>query len=281
MSNTYPPQLDSDLEKLIKSIFQDYLVCAFISGRMALYVSKPDSDIDVFVILQDQILDDLKMFRQMWKQFVEGYRDIHIKHGFKPDNQFPGDFATVSQIYDVVSGRGFVEKDGQLFIQPMSSIGDENNENDYRIFRSMLVIGRPITGNISFFKEIQALAMTTLIKYILIVSGPLTLKGVITELTSGKEKEKYGYDLRYEPFFSKRFKSKFQNTLDDLCLLGYAKRRRNVYFSTKTLDSWGKSVLRRKWTAQHLLDFQDLYYVRERARIFKGINASSHWVKLK
>ena len=133
----YPVQMDEEFKKLTQLIFKDYLVYTFISGRAALYLTGKDMDIDICVVLDDMIIKKEEKFRKMWKKFVIGYRDIHIKYGFKSDNAFPGDFLTVSQTYDVVSGRGFVKKAGQIYIQPMGSITDEGDENDHRTFRSM------------------------------------------------------------------------------------------------------------------------------------------------
>src|SRR3989339_1928218 len=169
----YPVQMDNEFKKLILSIFKNYLVYAFISGRGALYLAEKDMDIDICVVLNDSIIKKQVEFRKKWKKFVIGYRDIHIKYGFKSDNAFPGDFLTVSQTYDVVSGRGFVKKAGQIYIQPMGNITDESDENDYRIFRSMFIIGRCIVGNNSFFEEIKMLSLTILIKYFFIIKNKL------------------------------------------------------------------------------------------------------------
>lgn len=278
----YTKQIDQQFKSLMESQFGEYLVVGFIDGRGAFRMADPTMDIDTFVILDDKILKDKKMFQQKWNTYVTGYRDIHVAYGFKPDNAFPGDFATVSQISDVVNGRGFVEKNGQIFQQPMGSISDESNENDYRIFRSMLIIGRYICGNEAFFNEMKLLSLTCLIKYLFIKKRVLTEDSIITELLSGKEKELYGFDKRYEPYFSQYMKPKIQNVLLQLSQYGYITAvSENKYKAQQALFSWGKTVVRRKWTADHLLEFGDPYYGKQTKKIFKGYNAGSHWDKLK
>ena len=182
-------------------------------------------DIDICVVLNDSIIKKQVEFRKKWKKFVIGYRDIHIKYGFKSDNAFPGDFLTVSQTYDVVSGRGFVKKAGQIYIQPMGNITDESDENDYRIFRSMFIIGRCIVGNNSFFEEIKMLSLTILIKYFFIIKNKLILKNIKDEFLSGKEKEKYGFDQRYEPEFSRYMKPLIRNAMLQLNRYGFIQKK--------------------------------------------------------
>lgn len=281
MSMTYPRQMDEEFKQLTVSVFKDYLVCGFINGRGALYLTGKDMDIDVCIVLKDQIVDKQNDFRKMWKDFVIGYRNIHIKYEFKPDNAFPGDFLTVSQAYDVVSGRGFVEKNGQIYIQPMGSITDESDENDYRIFRSMFIIGRCIVGNKSFFKELKMLSIITLIKYFFIINKKLSIKDIIGEFLSGAEKEKYGFDKRYEPAFSTYIKPLVSNALDQLFTYGYIKKQNDrQYVMTQELLNWGKDILTRVWISYHLMKFRDPYYVKERKSIFSNIKAGSHWDKL-
>jgi len=282
MVKTYPIQMEQEFKQLIEFVFEDYLVYAFINGRAALYLIGKDMDIDICVVLDDRIIKKQEKFRKMWKKFVIGYRDIHIKYGFKSDNAFPGDFLTVSQTYDVVSGRGFVKKAGQIYIQPMGSITDEGDENDYRIFRSMFVIGRTIAGNKSFFEEIKMLCLASLIKYFFIISNKLTVEGVINEFLSGKEKEKYGFDQRYEPEFSLYMKPLIRDAMIQLNRYGFIQKKKgNYYEKTQNLDSWGKNILKKQWTSFHLMKFQDPFYVKERELIFSGVKAGSHWDKLK
>ena len=274
--------MDNEFKKLILSIFKNYLVYAFISGRGALYLAEKDMDIDICVVLNDSIIKKQVEFRKKWKKFVIGYRDIHIKYGFKSDNAFPGDFLTVSQTYDVVSGRGFVKKAGQIYIQPMGNITDESDENDYRIFRSMFIIGRCIVGNNSFFEEIKMLSLTILIKYFFIIKNKLILKNIKDEFLSGKEKEKYGFDQRYEPEFSRYMKPLIRNAMLQLNRYGFIQKKEgNNYEKTQNLDSWGKNILKKQWTSFHLMKFQDLFYVKERELIFSCVKAGSHWDKLK
>ena len=274
--------MDNEFKKLILSIFKNYLVYAFISGRGALYLAEKDMDIDICVVLNDSIIKKQVEFRKKWKKFVIGYRDIHIKYGFKSDNAFPGDFLTVSQTYDVVSGRGFVKKAGQIYIQPMGNITDESDENDHRIFRSMFIIGRCIVGNNSFFEEIKMLSLTILIKYFFIIKNKLILKNIKDEFLSGKEKEKYGFDQRYEPEFSRYMKPLIRNAMLQLNRYGFIQKKEgNNYEKTQNLDSWGKNILKKQWTSFHLMKFQDLFYVKERELIFSCVKAGSHWDKLK
>ncbi len=273
--------MDEEFKKLIESTFKDYLVYAFINGRAALYLIGKDMDIDVCVILNDSIIRKQEEFRKMWKKFVIGYRDIHIKYGFKSDNAFPGDFLSISQTYDVISGRGFVEKNGQIYIQPMGSITDESDENDYRIFRSMFIIGRSIAGNKSFFEEAKMLSLISLLKYFFIIRNKLSLEDIRDEFLSGKEKEKYGFDRRYEPKFSSYIKPLIRKSINLLNGYGFIQTNDGKNKKkTQNLINWGENVLNRQWTSFHLMKFQDPFYIKERKIIFSGVKAGSHWDKL-
>lgn len=277
----YTKQIDQQFKSLMESQFGEYLVVGFINGRGAFKMTDPSMDIDTFVILDDRILENKKLFQKKWTAYVKGYRDIHVAFGFKPDNAFPGDFTTVSQIYDVVNGRGFVNKNGQILQQPMGSIADESNENDYRIFRSMLIIGRYLCGNQAFFDEVKILSLTCLIKYLFIKKRVLDADLIIAELLSGKEKELYGFDKRYEPYFSQYMKPLIQRTLSQLMEYGYITVQANKkYKAQKALDIWGEIVTKRKWSADHLLEFGDPYYGQQTRKIFAGYTAGSHWDKL-
>jgi len=279
----YPSSMDQEFIELISKIFGDDLVVGFINGRPALYFAKPDMDVDVFVVLQDRVLKDMNDFKAKWKQFVVGYRDIHTEYGFKPDNEFPGDFATVSQMQDVVDGRGFSEKDGQIYMEPMSGIEDESDENDYRIFRSMLIIGRPIVGDDASFYQMKEMALKTLIKYFFIIKKEeLSVEMILQELVIGEEKENYGFDMRYEPALSEYVSPLIKKALLDLNNMKYIDSTSDgKYQSTNKLLSWGKNILTRNWTAEHLMQFQDSYYVKERSKIFADVVSESHWDKLK
>jgi hypothetical protein len=277
----YSLQIDKKFKALIESQFGDYLVAGLINGRGAFKIAQADMDIDTMVILDDSMLNDKELFKEKWAGFVLGYRDIHTLYGFKPDNAFPGDFVTVSQVYDAVNGRGFVNKDGQIYLQPMNSIQDESSENDYRLFRSMLIIGRYISGNESFLNDVKSLSTDCLIKYLFIKKPEMTVNDIITELLSGNEKELYGFDKRYEPHFSRYMLPLIRTTLSRLIKYGYINRVPGAkYKAQRDVYEWGKLVAKRDWTAEHLLTFGDSFFSSQCKKIFSGYNAGSHWDKL-
>ena len=117
--------MDAKWKSLVKDTFQDHLVTSFINGRAALYLADSEMDVDIFVVLKNDILSKRNEFNELWKKFVIGYKEIHLEYGFKPDNYFPGDFVTEKQVEEMLQGRGFTEKNGIIYIQPMGSIDSE------------------------------------------------------------------------------------------------------------------------------------------------------------
>lgn len=269
---TYPVAMDQEFAALLKRVFGEYLVTGFINGRPALYYNRPDMDVDVFTVLTDDIVKHLDDFKTMWQEFVAEYRDIHVKYGFKPDSAFPGDFATVSQVNEMTEGRGFVNRDNKLWMPPMTDIACENDENDYRIFRSMVIIGRTITGDADFLDQARLESLKTLVRYIWLQKGILDISGVIAEITSGPEKQGYGFDERYQPALNEFLTPWLDQAIGEL--------RQDGYAETAKLEAWQQEVIDQKWQAFHLMPFQDEYYVAERERLFSGVEAGSHYDKL-
>jgi hypothetical protein len=277
----YPYEMDSKFSKLIQSIFTEDLIVSFITGRAAFFLTDKDMDIDIMIVLNDSIVNRQNTFRKKWEQFVIGYRDIHIEYGFKPDNAFPGDFTTVSQIYDVISGRGFSYQNNTIIMKPMNSIEDESDENDYRIFRSMFITGRSICGNSAFLEEMKEKSIEVLIKYFFITNPVQSCTKIINELLRGKEKEMYGYDMRYEPYFSTYIEPYIKIILTKLERQGYIEKIHDgAYKANDTINLWSTIIGKRIWNSFHLMPFHDDYYVKRRNEIFKNYKGGSHWDKI-
>jgi hypothetical protein len=214
---------------------------------------------------------------------VEGYRDIHVGCHLVPDCEFPGDFMTTAQVADLIAGRGFSERDGRLFIPPMRGPWDENAENDYRIFRSMFIAGRFLCGNWGMFNEARRSCVSVLARYLLYEagSGGLDLYDLVETLKKGKEKEWYGFDLRYEPELTLQLGPLFREELEQLVRTGYLVKRNERYIPMESLYGWAQTILNRKWQAASLMVFQDPFYISARTEVFNGIRAESHWDKLR
>ncbi|MBI2416111.1 MAG: hypothetical protein HYV33_05650 [Candidatus Kerfeldbacteria bacterium] len=268
---TYPLAMDQAFAELLQRVFGDLLVVGFVNGRAALYFKRSGMDVDVFTVLKDEIVDNQEKFKTMWQQFVIGYRDIHLHYGFKPDNAFPGDFATVSQLEEMAQGRGFVSNHGKVWMPPMTDIACENDENDYRIFRSMVIIGRAIIGDAAYLDTIRLSALKTVLRYIYLQRGPLSIEQIIAEITSGPEKQGYGFDERYQPALTEFLTPWLEQAVAQL---------RHEGIAPEQLHQWEQHVLAKQWQAFHLMPFQDPWYVAERERLFAGVVAGSHYDKL-
>lgn len=289
MTTEYPKKMDKEFAAAAEKIFGEYLVCCFINGRAAIYkAEKTQSDIDVFVVLKDSIREPDDLFKKLWEKFALRYRDIHLKYGFRPDNAFPGDYATPVQIEEVAAGRGFVVKDGHLYVQPMLSGADESAENDYRIFRSMWMIGRCINGDVAYFNEKKRTCVATMVKYLVLRQREgISVEGMIAELTSGDEKEKYGFDKRYEPAFSVYMTPILCDAIQTLVNEGWLEQTSDKKFkpTEKTLK-WEQDIIKRiqtnSWQATNLINFQDPATQAAMKEIFaNSTEATNHWDKLK
>ena len=276
----YPLNMDTEWQNLIQEIFEDYFFCASIGGRGAFFICESNMDIDVLIILKDSILNDLKIFQEKWKKFVAGYRDIHLKYNFLADPEFSGDFISVSQAYDSVNGRGFTEKNGQIFIKSMESIDDENDENDYLIFLSMFMGGRFLCGNNSFWEETKENAFLMAVKYLFLEDEKMDMLTLQKKFYSKKEKTLFGFDLRYGDKFMNMSETYIQNALEKLVRNKFITEKNNIYEVTDNLKNFGKNILSRNFTAKHLMPFKDPFFVKERKKIFDNINAKSHWEKM-
>ena len=256
--------------KVVEEIFEDYLVFACINGRAAVDLDETgESDIDVFAVLQDDI--PTNVFREKWETFVRAYRDIHIHFGYKYDTDFPGDFLTLSQLKECVSGRGFDIRNGKLFVEPIYSKEEESYEHDFRIFRSMLTIGCFLTGDNLLFTQAKQLAVETTVKFILYRDHLLSTKEIILKLK--EKKEIFGFDERYEPVFSCIMRPAVENTINRLLLLDYItyKSIERQFQATERIQEWATSIVKRTWISSHLLEWDLPFFKKKRTEIFKEL----------
>ena len=239
---------------------------ACINGRAAFDLDEPgESDIDVFVVLDDDIPADI--FREKWEVFVKAYRDIHIQYNYKYCIYFPGDFLTLSQLKECVNGRGFDIRDGRLSVEPLP-LEKESYEHDFLIFRSMLIIGRFLTGDSILFNQAQQLALETTIKFIFYRDYILNTNKIIVKL---KENHDFGFDERYEPVFSRVMEPSVDVAVNRLLLLDYITYlpSKEYFQATEKIQEWAASIIKRKWQSEHLLKWELPYFKKKRAEIFK------------
>jgi hypothetical protein len=278
--STYPSQMDAEWKDMIQDIFGEYLVCASLGGRGAFFVAEKGMDIDIFVVLKDTIQDQKEKFRVLWEEFVVKYRDIHIRYGFVPDPEFPGDFSTHSQVDDILSGRGFLRKKENIAIPVLESIKDESDKNDYHILRSMIVGGRFLVGDESFFQERKEQCMEILTRYIFATEGEKSRAELQQSFRSEKEKSKFGFDKRYPQEFDVLLQEHLERILPKLERLTYIKKLGEKYVPTEYMHRWAEYILQKKFHAKHLMSFQDPYWVAKRKEIFSKVQAESHWEKM-
>lgn len=261
-------EVEEEFRKIVEEIFEEHLVFACINGRAAIDLDKlGESDIDVFVVLDDDI--PANIFKEKWEAFVRKYRDIHIQFGYKYNIHFPGDFLTLSQLKECVSGRGFDIKSGKLSVEPIS-LEKESYEHDFLIFRSMLIIGRFLTGDIVLFKQAKQLALETTVKFLFYREYILNIHEIVFKL---KKNHNFGFDERYEPVFSHIIKPAVEDTVDRLLLLDYViyMPSKKWFQATEKIQEWATSIIEETWHSQHLLKWGLPFFKRKRAEIFEEV----------
>jgi hypothetical protein len=259
-------EVEEAFRTVVEETFEDYLLFACINGRAALDLDEPgESDIDIFVVLDDDIPADI--FREKWEVFVRAYRDIHIQYNYKYYIPFPGDFLTFAQLKECGAGRGFDIRDGRLSVEPVP-LEKESYEHDFLIFRSMLIIGRFLTGDSILFNEAKQMALETTVKFIFYRDYILNINEIVVKL---KENHNFGFDERYEPVFSRIMKPSVEAVVNRLLLLDYITYlpSKEYFQATEKIQEWGVSIIKRKWQSEHLLKWGLPYFKKKRAEIFR------------
>ena len=104
----------------------------------------------------------------------------------------------------------------------------------------MFIIGRFLVGNESYFDIVKNSALDVLLGYLFLIKENLTLREILEELTSGKEKEKYGFDSRYEPNFTKYITPLIVESLERLTSEDFVINNTGNYQVTEALYNLGK-----------------------------------------
>lgn len=80
-------EVAEDFIRGTKDLFQENLLFGFICGGFAKGYWDEHHDIDTFICVRNPIE------RRVALQYLRWYHDIHHKHGFPPDDSYPGEIA--------------------------------------------------------------------------------------------------------------------------------------------------------------------------------------------
>jgi GTP cyclohydrolase II len=154
---------------------------------------KGKSDLDVMTVFNDDIEDVEKMdLLEMIRGFASDYHTIHRDFGYKPDSAFPGEYITHANTEDAIAGRGFhTSSDSQLFLPTASTeFYQEDPENYFRAWRSMLAFSRRLSGDADQFQETKLRAWETIVQYLLtqFEEEQIDVDTILSILTSQEDK---------------------------------------------------------------------------------------------
>lgn len=84
-------EIIKDFKNNLSNIFAGEIVFAFLCGSLAKNTISENSDIDMFICL-----DEKK--KERVKDFLSWYKRIHKRYGLKPDHKFPGEIMTLKTL---------------------------------------------------------------------------------------------------------------------------------------------------------------------------------------
>lgn len=155
----------------VKARFGASCLMAWLTGSFAYSGgTRGKSDIDVLVVLDDAFaaLEPRERAGQV-AGFVNDYLALHLRTGYVPDLQFPGEYVTEAIIKDAVAGRGFhVGEDGALFL-PRASVEYylADPERWFRAWLSQTAFSRFIGGDEAAYQAHKRAAWATILKFVL------------------------------------------------------------------------------------------------------------------
>jgi hypothetical protein len=98
----------AELLQSVQDIFGASCKAAWLSGSFAYEGARAHrSDVDIVIVLQDSTaLPADAGTLHLIRRFVDAYLEIHARHGFDPDVDFPGEFVTPAMLEQAIDWRG-------------------------------------------------------------------------------------------------------------------------------------------------------------------------------
>lgn len=181
-ANSEYKEICNDFSCTIQESFPGDLVAyAYLSGTFAYRGStKGKSDIDVTIVFKNNsYLMDLAYIHKQVGTFIMKYHMIHKQYGYISDAVFPGEYITVAQVQDAISGRGFsVNKNKKLFLPEASNeYYLSNKEYWFRAWLSSIAFSSFLYGNKDLMLQHKNKAWKTVILFLLSQYTPPLISG--------------------------------------------------------------------------------------------------------
>lgn len=178
-------ELIHTLSNKIMEQFPTEVEYAVIFGSRARLENKPASDIDLLLIFKDGSLIQSKV-----DEFKEFFIQFHVDYALIPDEHYPGEFITRSELEKAIAGYGFTYDQKHVEILPLAA-NEWTTFNEYRQWLSacagpsQLIIGDPAS-----FEELKTRCLQSIILLLLLSGSKDTFdqQEIITRLLDeGKE----------------------------------------------------------------------------------------------
>lgn len=88
-------EIERDVKRNLPSIFGDNFVFGFICGGFAKGYADVTHDIDIFVCVKEN--DETA-----YDKYLAWYLDLHRRHGFPPDLDYPGEVVTLNRLRSIL-----------------------------------------------------------------------------------------------------------------------------------------------------------------------------------
>lgn len=206
----------TELLQSTQDIFGRRCKAAWLSGSFAYQGARPNrSDVDVVVVLENStaLPADCETLRLI-RLFVDAYLDVHARHGFDPDVDFPGEFVTPAMLEQAIGWRGLAWEGRAAEAFPSVDCDDYwlgRPNRWYNAWLSMTAFSRFPVGDRIYHSTMKVAAWAAVAKFLLLRTNRRRLSP--DEMLLGLDQ--FGVKPRYPDFWAAE-RSWVDRALDEL-----------------------------------------------------------------
>jgi predicted nucleotidyltransferase len=203
-SETEPaPEAGRELLRAVDQAFGSKCKAAWLSGSFAYQGARRSrSDIDVVVVLDESApLPADAATMSLIRRFVDAYLEVHARHGFDPDLDFPGEFVTPAMLDEAIEWRSLDVDGGVPTRFPPVDTDDYwlgRPDRWYNAWISMTAFSRFPIGDRDYHSAVKLAAWKTIVRFLL-------LRGERRRLTPDEMLlglDQFGVKPRYPEFWA-------------------------------------------------------------------------------
>jgi predicted nucleotidyltransferase len=167
---------EASLAEAAREAFGGRLRSAWLSGSYVYGGARPgQSDIDVVLVLEGVPLPADPDLQARIRRFVDSYLEAHARAGLDPDLDFPGEYVVAEAIGEAVAWRGIATEGRVARELPPPDAEDYwigRPDRWFNAWLSMTAFTRFLAGDRAFHEARKLDAWTTIVRFLLLRSGP-------------------------------------------------------------------------------------------------------------